>query len=143
MIYTIKQGDTLYNIARAYNTTIEELVKSNGLTRPNDLAIGQNIFIPTSNQSNTYTVVSGDTMMNGYFQDDAVQDDGIYTDENGKKWIMTGDLGYKDKDGFLFFTGRKKRMIVISGYNVYPFNIESEVVFTPIGSLNHFLLIRL
>lgn len=73
-------------------------------------------------------VVSGDTMMNGYFQDDAVQDDGIYTDENGKKWIMTGDLGYKDKDGFLFFTGRKKRMIVISGYNVYPYNIESEVL---------------
>lgn len=62
MIYTIKQGDTLYNIARAYNTTIDELVKANGLTRPNDLAIGQNIFIPTSNQSNTYTVVSGDTM---------------------------------------------------------------------------------
>lgn len=62
MIYTIKQGDTLYNIARAYNTTIDELVKLNGLTRPNNLAIGQNIFIPTSNQSNTYTVVSGDTM---------------------------------------------------------------------------------
>ncbi|MBE6813511.1 MAG: acyl--CoA ligase [Ruminococcaceae bacterium] len=73
-------------------------------------------------------VVTGDTMMNGYFQDDAVQDDGIYTDENGKKWIMTGDLGYKDKDGFIFFTGRKKRMIVISGYNVYPYNIESEVL---------------
>lgn len=73
-------------------------------------------------------VVSGDTMMNGYFQDDAVQDDGIYTDENGKKWIMTGDLGYKDKDGFIYFTGRKKRMIVISGYNVYPYNIESEVL---------------
>ena len=62
MIYTIKQGDTLYNIARAYNTTIDELVKSNGLTRPNDLAIGQNIFIPTTNSTSTYTVVSGDTM---------------------------------------------------------------------------------
>lgn len=73
-------------------------------------------------------VVSGDTLMNGYFQDDAVQDDGIYTDENGKRWILTGDLGYKDKDGFVFFTGRKKRVIVISGYNVYPFNIESEVL---------------
>lgn len=73
-------------------------------------------------------VVSGDTMMNGYFQDDAVNDDGIYVDTNGKKWILTGDLGYKDKDGFVFFTGRKKRMIVISGYNVYPYNIESEVL---------------
>ncbi len=62
MIYTIKQGDTLYNIARAYNTTIDELVRANGLTRPNDLAVGQNIFVPTTLATNTYTVVSGDTM---------------------------------------------------------------------------------
>ncbi len=62
MIYTIKQGDTLYNIARAYNTTIDELVRLNGLTRPNDLAIGQNLFIPTTSDNSTYTVVSGDTM---------------------------------------------------------------------------------
>ena len=62
MIYTIKQGDTLYNIARTNNTTIDELVKANGLTRPNNLAIGQNIFIPTTNNTNTYTVISGDTM---------------------------------------------------------------------------------
>ena len=62
MIYTIKQGDTLYNIARAYNTTIDELVRLNGLTRPNDLAIGQNLFIPTTSTNSTYTVVSGDTM---------------------------------------------------------------------------------
>ena len=62
MIYTIKQGDTLFNIARAYNTTIDELVRVNGLTRPNDLAVGQNILIPTGNTTSTYTVVSGDTM---------------------------------------------------------------------------------
>lgn len=62
MIYTIKQGDTLFNIARTYNTTIDELVRTNGLTRPNDLAIGQSIFIPTTSTSNSYTVISGDTM---------------------------------------------------------------------------------
>lgn len=62
MIYTIKQGDTLFNIARQYSTTIEELVRLNGLTRPDDLAVGQNIFIPTETRNSTYTVVSGDTM---------------------------------------------------------------------------------
>ena len=62
MIYTIKAGDTLYNIAQKNNTTIEDLVRLNGLTRPNDLAIGQNIFIPDMSKQSTYTVVAGDTM---------------------------------------------------------------------------------
>ncbi|MGN0961161.1 MAG: LysM peptidoglycan-binding domain-containing protein [Christensenellales bacterium] len=64
MIYTIQSGDTLYNIARRNNTTVEELVSLNGLTRPNDLAIGQNIFILSANEKSptTHTVVRGDTM---------------------------------------------------------------------------------
>lgn len=63
MIYTVKAGDTLYNIANRVGSSVEELVRVNGLTRPNDLAIGQNLFIPSGhNSSNTYTVAKGDTM---------------------------------------------------------------------------------
>jgi len=63
MIYTIKAGDTLFKIAQNYNITIEELVEVNGLTRPNDLVVGQSIFIPTqANGSGTYVVRAGDTM---------------------------------------------------------------------------------
>ena len=62
MIYTIKAGDTLYKIAQMYNTTIEELVRINGITRPNELAIGQNIWIPSTTMSSTYTVKAGDTL---------------------------------------------------------------------------------
>ena len=63
MIYTIKAGDTLYKIAQTYGVTIEDLVSTNGLTRPNDLAIGQNIWIPTtSNNTGTYIVKKDDTL---------------------------------------------------------------------------------
>ena len=64
MIYTVKKGDTLFRIAERYGTTVQRLVDANGLTRPNNLAVGQNLFIPTETPSslNTYTVVRGDTM---------------------------------------------------------------------------------
>ncbi len=77
-------------------------------------------------------VVSGDTVMLGYFNgDNTVRNDGVYVDKNGTRWVMTGDLGYKDGEGYLFFTGRKKRMIIISGYNVYPSDIENAVLHLP------------
>ncbi len=74
-------------------------------------------------------VVSGDTLMEGYYNGDkTVSNDGVYTDASGRRWVLTGDLGYKDSKGFIFFTGRKKRMIIISGYNVYPTDIENTVL---------------
>ncbi len=80
-------------------------------------------------------VVKGDTVMQGYFNgENTAENEGVYIDENGKRWIQTGDLGYKDKDGFLFFTGRKKRMIIISGYNVYPADIEKAALGLPFVS---------
>lgn len=70
-------------------------------------------------------VISGSTVMKGYINSD---DDGVFVDKKGNRWVMSGDLGYLDEDGYLFFTGRKKRMIIISGYNVYPNDIENEVL---------------
>ena len=65
--------------------------------------------------------------MDGYYTDGDDKANGIYTDENGKKWVLSGDLGYKDEDGYFFFSGRKKRLVIISGYNVYPTDIEKVV----------------
>ncbi len=77
-------------------------------------------------------VIKGDTAMLGYYNgDNTVRDDGVYVDSNGDRWVLSGDLGYKDSDGFVYFTGRKKRMIVISGYNVYPIDIENAVLQIP------------
>lgn len=69
--------------------------------------------------------ITGSTVMSGYYNS---EDTGVYVDENNTRWVLSGDLGYVDEDGFFFFTGRKKRMIIISGYNVYPNDIEQEVL---------------
>jgi len=69
--------------------------------------------------------VSGPTMMAGYLE--TVKEErgnGIYTDKNGKKWVLTGDIGKLDEDGYVVFVGRMKRLIIISGYNVYPNDLE-------------------
>ena len=72
-------------------------------------------------------VVSGENIMNRYLPDDDITETGIYTDENGKNWVRTGDMGYLDEDGHMVFSGRKKRIIIIAGYNIYPATIEEKV----------------
>ena len=62
--YTVVSGDTLYSIARKFNTTVDELKRLNNLSS-NTLSIGQKLLIPASetiNPTTTYTVVSGDTL---------------------------------------------------------------------------------
>ena len=65
-IYTVQRGDTLYSIARKYNTTVNELINLNGLTNTN-LSIGQTLIVPTieviePSLENEYIVQSGDTL---------------------------------------------------------------------------------
>lgn len=56
----MKSGDTLYAIAKKYNTTVDSIKKINNLSN-NNLSIGQTLKLPTENQ-NTYTVKPGDTL---------------------------------------------------------------------------------
>lgn len=63
-LYTVKSGDSLYKIAREYNTTVDELMKLNNLSSIS-LSIGQTLKIPqitTSAQDNYYMVKSGDNL---------------------------------------------------------------------------------
>ena len=65
--------------------------------------------------------------MAGYLTPTGERGVGVIVDEQGRRWIRTGDLGKLDDDGFVTFAGRKKRVIIISGYNVYPGDIENLV----------------
>lgn len=68
---------------------------------------------------------TGNTLMKGYLMPDGRLGEGLYTDKNGKQWVLTGDLGKMDEDGYITFVARKKRVIIISGYNVFPADIEN------------------
>lgn len=75
--------------------------------------------------------VSGPNVMSRYLNNKKETDDMIVTDENGVRWVKTGDLAYMDEDGVLFFVQRHKRMIITSGYNVYPSHIEDVLIKHP------------
>jgi long-chain acyl-CoA synthetase len=64
-------------------------------------------------------VLQGENIMKGYYKDEEATAQVIK-----EGWLYTSDLGRMDEDGYIFLTGRKKRMIITSGFNVYPREIE-------------------
>lgn len=70
-------------------------------------------------------VLAGPTVMNGYLDMPEETADTLKLHKDGLTWLHTGDLGYMDRDGFIYFKGRYKRMIISSGYNIYPAQIEN------------------
>ena len=72
-------------------------------------------------------IISGPTLMLGYKDAEEENAKTIRTDENGTRWLFTGDAGYMDEEGYVYFKQRMKRMIVTSGYNVYPSHIENII----------------
>lgn len=69
--------------------------------------------------------LSGPTVMMEYINQPEETADTLRVHEDGLTWLHTGDLGMMDDDGFVYFRQRIKRMIVTSGYNVYPSQIEN------------------
>ncbi|WP_136715679.1 long-chain-fatty-acid--CoA ligase [Halorientalis salina] len=68
-------------------------------------------------------VVSGPNVMQGYYELPGANE-AAFTEEGGKRWFHTEDLGYWDEDDFFFVVDREKHMIVTGGYNVYPREVE-------------------
>ena len=70
-------------------------------------------------------LIKSKTLMIGYYENKEATDEAIEIDENGDRWFHSGDVGYLDKDGFLYITGRTKNVIVTqNGKNIYPEEIE-------------------
>lgn len=71
--------------------------------------------------------VSGPTVMLGYLDNEKETNEVLQRHKDGKIWLHTGDIGYMTSDGIIFYTQRLKRMIISSGYNVYPSRIEEII----------------
>lgn len=72
-------------------------------------------------------IVRGPNIMKGYYKDEEATSLVL---RNG--WLHTGDLALIDADGYIFLKGRKKRMIITSGFNVYPREVEIVLNMHPI-----------
>ena len=70
-------------------------------------------------------LLAGPTVMKEYMNHPQETAQTLRRHDDGLTWVYTGDLGTMDNEGFIYFRGRAKRMIISSGYNVYPGQIEN------------------
>lgn len=71
--------------------------------------------------------INGPTIMMGYINEDQETKKTLLHHHDNRTWLHTGDLGYIDKNGLLFYTSRIKRMIISNGYNIYPIELEEII----------------
>jgi long-chain acyl-CoA synthetase len=71
--------------------------------------------------------ISGPSVMIGYIDNPEETAQTLRRHADGRIWLHTGDLGTMDTDGFVYFRQRIKRMIITSGYNVYPSQLENII----------------
>ena len=79
--------------------------------------------LPPGEENVGELVIRGHNIMKGYYKNPEATAEAF---KGG--WFHTGDLGYRDEDGFLFVVDRKKDLVIRGGYNVYPREVE-EVLF--------------
>ncbi len=105
------------------STTCSATVKPGSVGRPLpdiELRLVDELAQPPEGSDPGEIVIRGDNLFSGYWPDGA---DG--PDADG--WYPTGDLGFLDEDGDLFLVDRLKELVIVSGFNVYPFEVEEVI----------------
>ncbi|MCI7264275.1 MAG: AMP-binding protein [Eubacterium coprostanoligenes] len=136
----LKEHNATIQVREGYGTT--ECVTASCLT-PYDMYREGSIGIPLSDTY--YTIVNpnndteipygeegeicicGPTVMKGYLNNAEETASTLRRHADGNLWLHTGDLGYMDEDGFVYYKQRMKRLIIVSGINVYPSQVENAI----------------
>lgn len=136
----LKEHGSAEQVREGYGTT--ECVTASCLTprfRYKEGSIGipfpdtyYKIVVPTTHDEVPYGTIgeiciAGPTVMMGYMDNPQETMSTLQEHEDGLVWVHTGDLGLMDEEGFIYFKQRLKRMIVTSGYNVYPSQVENVI----------------
>ena len=69
-------------------------------------------------------IIAGPQIMRGYWQRPEA-DAAVFLERDGLRFLRTGDLGYRDAEGYFFIVDRLKRMVSVSGYKVWPAELEA------------------
>lgn len=75
-------------------------------------------------------VISGPQVMTGYWNSEQATSE-AFVELDGKRFFRSGDLGYRDEEGYFFFVDRLKRMVNVSGMKVWPAEVESILYHHP------------
>ena len=128
---TVTQGYGMSEALAAVTLAYDDVNKSGsvGIPLPGNLV---KIIDPATRKIMPYgeigeIVIHTNALMLGYLNNESETNDALQMHKDGYVWLHTGDLGLMDEDGFIFYKGRIKRMIICSGYNVFPNHIENII----------------
>lgn len=130
--YTTGYGMTESASAVAMNTNNIYKIGSAGIPLPtmNIKVVDDGVEQPCNQIGEL--LFSGPSIMQGYYNNAEATEAAIEVDSEGVRWLHTGDLGYVDEDGFVFITGRLKRIFTVFGkdknmYKLFPQRIEEFI----------------
>ena len=82
-------------------------------------------FLPPNTEGEI--ILKGPTLMTGYLKHPEETAQALRVLPDGDTWLYTGDLGFMDEDGYVYFRQRLKRLIITNGYNIYPGQLENII----------------
>ena len=130
--YPLAQGYGMSEVSAAATFCVNDRYKPGSVGIP-CVATVIGIFDPETGEELGYNTpgevcITGDTMMKGYYNNEAETKHVMRKHADGKVWIHSGDIGTIDEDGFVYIQGRVKRMITrFDGHKVFPVTIESFI----------------